>query len=77
MLPQLLLFEGLLEVMKRGIFSPLQPQNTRLCQANRNFGAVAADRLYPALFDPQTAGGHLSRSAQRRRLCRCGHHRRN
>jgi selenide,water dikinase len=46
--------------MERGILSSLQPQNTRLRRAIRNLDAVAAHRLYPVLFDPQTAGGRLA-----------------
>ncbi|MEK7245423.1 MAG: bifunctional NADH dehydrogenase FAD-containing subunit/selenide, water dikinase SelD, partial [Pseudomonadota bacterium] len=43
-----------------GIFSSLQPANVRLRRALRNLDAAAAHRLYPLLFDPQTAGGLLA-----------------
>src|SRR5262249_1456152 len=54
------LMDGLREVLALGIFSSLQPQNVRLRRAIRNLDAVAGHPLYPALFDPQTAGGLLA-----------------
>jgi selenide,water dikinase len=59
-LPQIPLLDGLAETMAAGIFSSLQPQNVRLRRAIRNLDAAAAHPLYPALFDPQTAGGLLA-----------------
>ena len=59
-LRQVPLLAGLRETMSRGIFSSLQPQNVRLRRAIRNLASAAADPLYPALFDPQTAGGLLA-----------------
>jgi selenide,water dikinase len=60
MLPQVPLLDGLAETMALGVFSSLQPQNVRLRRAIRNLDTVAAHPLYPALFDPQTAGGLLA-----------------
>jgi selenide,water dikinase len=54
------LLDGLAETMASGIFSSLQPQNVRLRRAIANLEAVSADPRYPALFDPQTAGGLLA-----------------
>ncbi|RTL62648.1 MAG: selenide, water dikinase SelD [Hyphomicrobiales bacterium] len=54
------LLDGLEETMALGIFSSLQPQNVRLRRAIRNLEAAASHPLYPALFDPQTAGGLLA-----------------
>ncbi len=54
------LLDGLPEVMAQGIFSSLQPQNVRLRRAIVNLEAASAHPLYPALFDPQTAGGLLA-----------------
>jgi selenide,water dikinase len=59
-LPSVPLLDGLAETISAGIFSSLQPQNVRLRRAIRNLDAVAAHPLYPALFDPQTAGGLLA-----------------
>jgi selenide,water dikinase len=59
-LPSVPLLDGLVETMAAGIFSSLQPQNVRLRRAIRNLEAVANHSLYPALFDPQTAGGLLA-----------------
>ena len=54
------LLDGVRETLAMGIFSSLQPQNVRLRRAIRNLDAASADPLYPALFDPQTAGGLLA-----------------
>jgi selenide,water dikinase len=59
-LPNVPLLDGLAETMALGIFSSLQPQNVRLRKAIRNLEAAASHPLYPALFDPQTAGGLLA-----------------
>jgi selenide,water dikinase len=59
-LPRVPLLEGLRETMAAGIFSSLQPHNIRLRRAIRNLDAAAGHPLYPALFDPQTAGGLLA-----------------
>lgn len=59
-LAQVPLLDGLEETMALGIFSSLQPQNVRLRRAIRNLEAAASHPLYPALFDPQTAGGLLA-----------------
>ena len=69
-LPHVPLLDGLRETMAAGIFSSLQPQNVRLRRAIRNLDAAAAHPLYPALFDPQTAGGLLaSVPAERAQAC--------
>jgi selenide,water dikinase len=65
-LPSVPLLDGLAETMAAGIFSSLQPQNVRLRRAIRNLDAAAAHPLYPALFDPQTAGGLLASVPQER-----------
>ncbi len=54
------LLDGLMETMALGIYSSLQPQNVRLRRAIRNLDTAAADPRFPALFDPQTAGGLLT-----------------
>ena len=59
-LPAVPMLDGLIEVMALGIFSSLQPQNVRLRRAIANLDAASAHHLYPALFDPQTAGGLLA-----------------
>jgi selenide, water dikinase len=54
------LLDGVRETLACGIFSSLQPQNVRLRRAIRNVAEASAHALYPALFDPQTAGGLLA-----------------
>ena len=52
--------DGALEVISKGIFSSLQPQNVRLRRAVVNVDAAATHPAYPLIFDPQTAGGMLA-----------------
>lgn len=59
-LPDVPLLDGLQETMARGIFSSLQPQNVRLRRSISNLDVAAAAPTFPALFDPQTAGGLLA-----------------
>ncbi len=54
------LLEGVIETLQAGIYSSLQPQNLRLRRAIANHEAAAVDPRFPALFDPQTAGGLLA-----------------
>jgi selenide, water dikinase len=54
------LLDGVVETIGMGILSSLQPQNVRLRRAIRNMDAASKHPLYPALFDPQTAGGLLA-----------------
>ena len=51
------LLEGVREMLSLGIFSSMQPQNIRLRRTIRNLDEASRAALYPALFDPQTAGG--------------------
>jgi selenide,water dikinase len=59
-LPAIPLLEGLKETLAMGIFSSLQPQNVRLRRAIVNLDEAGRNPLFPALFDPQTAGGLLA-----------------
>ena len=59
-LASLPLLPGVRETLAAGIFSSLQPQNLRLRRAIRDADALAREPSYPALFDPQTAGGLLA-----------------
>jgi selenide, water dikinase len=59
-LPAIPLLEGLKETLAMGIFSSLQPQNVRLRRAIVNLDEAGRSPLFPALFDPQTAGGLLA-----------------
>ncbi len=52
--------DGVLEVMGAGIFSSLQAENVRLRRAIEGLEEAAANRAYPLIFDPQTAGGLLA-----------------
>ncbi len=64
------LLDGALEVIGKGIFSSLQPQNVRLRRAVVNVDVAAAHAAYPLIFDPQTAGGMLA-SVPAERAGRC------
>ena len=64
------LLDGVTETLALGILSSLQPHNVRLRRAIKNLDEAAAHPLYPALFDPQTAGGLLaSVPAERANAC--------
>jgi selenide,water dikinase len=52
--------DGVMETIRAGIFSSLQPQNLRLRRAVRNQHDAAKHERFPLLFDPQTAGGLLA-----------------
>lgn len=52
--------DGAREMIARGVFSSLQPQNVHLQGAVRDLAAAQGLPLYPLLFDPQTAGGLLA-----------------
>ena len=54
------ILNGALESMQLGIFSSLQPSNVRLRRAIKNQESAVNHKLYPLLFDPQTAGGLLA-----------------
>jgi selenide,water dikinase len=54
------LLAGVRETLGLGIFSSMQPQNIRLRRTIRNLDEASRAALYPALFDPQTAGGLLA-----------------
>jgi selenide,water dikinase len=54
------LLDGAQETVALGIFSSLQPQNVRLRRAIRDLEKAGKHRLFPLLFDPQTAGGLLA-----------------
>lgn len=53
--------EGAIECVESGVFSSLQPQNTRLRRSVLNHSQAAASfpAKYPLLYDPQTSGGLL------------------
>lgn len=51
---------GAVELCESGIFSSLQPANLRLKRAVQNEADALRHKMYPLLFDPQTAGGLLS-----------------
>jgi selenide, water dikinase len=64
------LLEGVRETMALSIFSSLQPQNVRLRRAIKNIEEASGHANFPALFDPQTAGGLLaSVPAERAQAC--------
>ena len=52
--------DGVREILAHGIVSSLYAQNLRQQRAVRNAEEAARHALYPALFDPQTAGGLLA-----------------
>lgn len=54
------LLDGALECVQAGIFSSLQPQNSRLRRALQDAERVSKDPRGALLFDPQTAGGLLA-----------------
>jgi selenide,water dikinase len=54
------LIEGARETIAQRLYSSLYPDNARLRRAIRNLDEAGTDALYPALFDPQTAGGLLA-----------------
>lgn len=54
------LLEGAEDTFAGGVLSSLQPANVRLRRAIRNQASHAEHPRYPALFDPQTAGGLLA-----------------
>jgi selenide,water dikinase len=54
------LLDGALATVEAGILSSLQPANLRLRRAIRDIEQVSGHRVYPLLFDPQTAGGLLA-----------------
>ena len=60
------LLDGVAETIAMGIFSSLQPQNVRLRRAIRNIEEAGVHPRFPALFDPQTAGGLLAAVPHRR-----------
>ena len=51
---------GVVDAMKAGIFSSLQPQNSKVRQMIVNQSDYLNDAKYPLLFDPQTSGGLLA-----------------
>ena len=59
-LGRLPLLAGVRETLSQGIVSSLQLQNVRLRRAIGNLEEASRASLYPALFDPQTAGGLLA-----------------
>ncbi|HSG21556.1 MAG TPA: selenide, water dikinase SelD, partial [Azonexus sp.] len=52
--------DGAVDTVLAGIFSSLQPANTRLRRALSNADSFANHPRFPLLFDPQTAGGLLA-----------------
>jgi selenide,water dikinase len=54
------LLDGVRETLAMRIFSSLQSQNVQLREVIANLDEAGVDALYPALFDPQTAGGLLA-----------------
>jgi len=55
------LLQGALQCVQTGIFSSLQPQNTRLRRAVENHQEASSQHAYkyPLMYDPQTSGGLL------------------
>jgi len=58
-LNELPVLDGVLDCMRLGIFSSLQPSNIRLKRGIVNEEEAVKNEIYPILFDPQTAGGLL------------------
>ena len=54
------ILDGARETLAQGYLSSLHPHNARLGEAAAATAAVAADPIYPVVFDPQTAGGLLA-----------------
>ena len=52
--------DGALETSSAGLLSSLHPHNVRLRRAVADVECASADRRYPLLYDPQTAGGLLA-----------------
>ena len=53
------ILDGARETLAQGHLSSLHPHNARLGEDAAATAAVAADPVYPIVFDPQTAGGLL------------------
>ena len=60
LLPSVPVLEGVRETLAAGMVSSLHPQNLQLSRAIRNPEEAVRHDRYPALFDPQTAGGLLA-----------------
>ena len=54
------IMQGVEDTLKNGLYSSLYPENLRVCDAIGNHEQAKLDRLYPVLFDPQTAGGLMA-----------------
>ena len=52
--------EGVSEMLQLGIFSSLQPQNSKASRGISNLSQVESYAKFPILFDPQTSGGLLA-----------------
>ena len=52
--------DGARETLAQGYLSSLHPHNARLGQDAAANEGVAANPIYPVVFDPQTAGGLLA-----------------
>jgi selenide,water dikinase len=63
---RVLLYDGVAELAAQGISSSLQPQNIRIRHSIDDTGERARHRVYPLIFDPQTAGGLLASVAAER-----------
>ncbi|KJH70114.1 selenide, water dikinase SelD [Aliterella atlantica] len=51
---------GAIETMQQGIYSSLQPENSKFSRYIANLEPASNQASYPILFDPQTAGGLLA-----------------